>query len=454
VSAPLPSTTVEKPIDVHREPPTDVAARKLHPLAWVPTLYLAMGTPMITVSVVSAIMYKNLGLTNTEIALYTGSLYLPWVIKPLWAPLLELYGTTRRFVLMMEFTLAATLACTALALQLPHYVAITLALFWMTGFASATQDIAADGLYIAAMSPREQAQYVGVQGIFWNAARLIAAGAMVELTHMLHESYQLSWTSTWGVVMALLALLMLLLGGWHVRALPVSEPRPSELASVRDALATMADTWASFLRKKHIWMMLAVIFFYRFGEGFIEKIGPLFMMDARSTGGLGLDNAALGRINGSYATVGFLSGTLLGGLFAARLTLRRSFWLLALALNVPHFTYAYLSFAQPESQALIAAVVTLEKFGYGFGSVGHMLYMMQQVAPGRYRTAHYAFATGIMGLSMMLTGMLSGAVQEWLGYREFFILVLAASVPPVVLALLAPFSRVEDAANERELAAS
>lgn len=424
---------------------TDPPARR-HPLTWVPSLYLAMGTPMITVSVVSAIMYKNLGLENTEIALYTGSLYLPWVIKPLWAPLLELYATKRQFVLATEFALSATLVCVALALGLPHYVTVTLALFWIMGFASATQDVAADGVYIAAMSPKEQAQYVGVQGIFWNISRLLAAGLMVELTHTLHEHAGLSWTATWSAVMALLAAVMLLLGLWHMKALPVGDAPRSKATSVRAALATMADTWTSFLRKKHIWLMLAVVFFYRFGEGFIEKIAPLFMMDARETGGLGLDNAALGRINGTYATLGFLSGTLLGGLFAARLTLRRSLWLLALALNVPHLTYAYLSFAQPESLALVATVVTIEKFGYGFGSVGHMLYMMQQVAPGRYRTAHYAFATGIMGLSMMLTGMLSGALQEWLGYRDFFLFVLAASVPPIVLALLAPFTEPADVA--------
>lgn len=422
-----------------------IAPRALHPLSWVPSLYLAMGTPMITVSVVSAIMYKNLGLTNTEIALYTGSLYLPWVVKPLWAPLLELYGTKRRSVLAMEFALAVSLGCIALALQLPHYVATTLALFWLTGFASATQDIAADGVYIAAMSPKQQAQYVGVQGIFWNAARLLAAGLMVELTHTLHGRYALSWPATWGVIMALLAVVMLVLGGWHTHALPRGDAAVRRVEGAGRILSTMADTWLSFLRKQRIGLMLAVIFFYRFGEGFIEKIGPLFMMDARATGGLGLDNAAIGRINGTYATIGFLSGSLLGGLFAARFTLRRTFWLLALALNVPHLTYAYLSFAQPDNQLWIAAVVTIEKFGYGFGSVGHMLYMMQQVAPGPYRTAHYAFATGIMGLSMMLTGMLSGAVQEWLGYREFFVLVLVASVPPVILAWIAPFHGPEAA---------
>jgi MFS transporter, PAT family, beta-lactamase induction signal transducer AmpG len=423
---------------VHEAPRTARAARgTLHPIAWVPSLYFAMGTPMITVSVVSAIMYKNLGLSNTEIALYTGSLYLPWVIKPLWAPLVELYGTKRTVVLAMELALAVSLGAVALALQAPSWLAITLALFWVTGFASATQDIAADGVYIAAMNPTQQAQYVGVQGIFWNAGRLIAAGVLVELTYTLHERVGLSWFTTWSAVMGALALMMLALYTAHLRTLPRAEPVQTRAS--RGGLTTIAETWTSFVQKPRILHMLAVVFFYRFGEGFIEKIGPLFMMDGRALGGLGLDNAALGRINGTYATIGFLSGTLLGGLFAARLTLRRTFWLLAAALNVPHLTYAYLALAQPESQLLVATVVTLEKFGYGFGSVGHMLYMMQEVAPGPYRTAHYAFATGIMGLSMMATGMASGALSSALGYQNFFLFVLAASVPPVLLALFAPF---------------
>lgn len=409
------------------------------PWAWVPSLYLAMGTPMITVSVVAAIMYKNLGMSNSDIALYTGSMYLPWVIKPLWAPLLELFWSKRGFVLAMEFGIALTLCCVGLALGLPNYLATTLAFLWIVGFGSATQDIAADGVYIAAMNEKQQAQFVGVQGICWNAGRLLASGVMVECTHWMHERLGLSWPRTWMLVMLALGAVMAALGLWHWRVLPDVERGARSAQSVRGAVYAMADTWLTFLRKPRIWLMLAVIFFYRFGEGFVEKIGPLFLMDARSAGGLGLDNAALGRINGGYATVGFLSGALLGGLFAAKLGLRRSFWLLALALNVPHVTYLFLALSLPESHALIALVVTVEKFGYGFGSVGHMLYMMQQVAPGPYRTAHFAFATGIMGLCMMLTGMVSGMLQELLGYQQFFVFVLLASVPPVLLALVAPF---------------
>jgi PAT family beta-lactamase induction signal transducer AmpG len=415
------------------------------PARWVPSLYFAMGTPMITVSVVAAIMYKNLGLSNAEVALYTGSMYLPWVLKPVWAPLLEVWGDKRVVVLASEVVMAVTLGCVALSLGLEHYLAVSLVFLWLTGFASATQDIAADGVYIAAMSAREQARYVGIQGIAWNVGRLLASGLLVELTEQL-RGRGLSWPATWAVVMALIGAIMALAALWHAHALPRSEASTAPRTR-REASATFVDAWVSFFAKPRIWLMIAVVFFYRFGEGFIEKVGPLFLMDARSAGGLGLDNGALGRIYGSYATLGFLGGTLLGGWFAARHGLKRTFWLLALALNVPHLTYFFLSIARPESLGLVAAVVTLEKFGYGFGSVGHMLYMMQQLAPGRYRTAHYAFATGLMGLSMMLTGTVSGALQEWLGHQAFFAFVLVASVPPVVLAWFAPFGSSEEAST-------
>ncbi len=417
-----------------------LSSARPHPALWVPSLYFAMGTPMITVSVVAAIMYKNLGHSNMEIALYTGSMYLPWVLKPLWAPVIEMYRSKRFFVLMAEVVMAVTLGCAGLALGLSSYLAATLAFFWITGFASATQDIAADGLYIAAMSPKEQAQYVGVQGIFWNIGRLLASGLLVELTQHLHGAMQLSWLKTWALVMFLLAAIMALSALWHYKALPTEEVSAQAPKSLREAGRSFGNAWLTFFKKKNIWLMLAVVFFYRFGEGFIEKLGPLFLMDSKSVGGLGFDNAELGRISGTYATFGFLAGTVLGGMFSAKLGLRRSFWLLALALNVPHLTYLYLSVVRPESVALVAVIVTIEKFGYGFGCVGHMLYMMQQVAPGPYRTAHYAFATGLMGLSMMLTGMASGKLQQWLGYQDFFLFVALVSLVPIALSFLAPFN--------------
>lgn len=446
VPTPAPSRPLAAPAvaatDGRAKPAADPGRK--HPLFWVPSLYFAMGTPMITVSVVAAIMYKNLGVSNADIAFHTGLMYLPWTLKPLWAPVVEMFRTKKFFVITMELVMMATLAAVALALPLPSSMPLTLAAFWMTGFASATQDIAADGVYITSTTSKEQAAYVGVQGIFWNAGAIIASGILVRFTGYLHGTKGLDWTRSWMVVMGTLAGIMLLAAVWHARVLPSggrSADAPKDAAA---AAKTFLDAWKSFFQKKNIALMIAVVFCYRLGEGLIEKIGPLFLLDPRNIGGLGLDNVALGDINGTYGTIGFIVGALLGGLFAAKMTLRRAFVILALSLNVPHVTYFFLSQVQPESTALITAVVTIEKFGYGFGSVGHMLYMMQQVSPGPFQTAHYAFATGIMGLCRTVTGMVSGTIQESVGYKTFFVLALVASIPPIILAAFAPFPQKDD----------
>jgi PAT family beta-lactamase induction signal transducer AmpG len=425
--------------------------KRAHPLLWVPTLYFAMGIPNIAVSVVAAIMYKNLGLSNAQIAAYTGAMYLPWVLKPLWAPFLELYRSKRFYVLAMELVMVVTFTAVALAIKLPNFVALTLVLFWVSGFASATQDIVGDGVYITSTTEKEQGAYMGVQGMCWNLGRVLVSGALVSLTQALYQWTNPSgnapkqgpdpaWQTAWMLVMAVIAGIMLLSFLWHLFVLPPGARAADAPTKVKEVLATALDTWITFFKKPRIWMMIAVVYFYRFGEGFIEKIGPLFLLDKRTLGGLGLDNMSLGNINGTFGTVAYISGTLLGGMLASKYGLKRIYLLLAFGLNVPHITYFYLSQALPTDLSLITFVILIEKFGYGLGTVGMMLYMMQELSPGKYRTAHYAFATGIMALCMMSTGTISGQIQEWLGYQHFFLFVLAASVPPIFFAWVAPFS--------------
>lgn len=416
-----------------------------HPMLWVPTLYLAMGLPNVAVSQVSKYMYKNLGISNTDIVLYTSLLYLPWVLKPLWAPFMEPYLSKRKWVLGMEFLLAGVLALVATTLPLPGFFALSLVLFWIGGFASGTQDIAADAVYLTTLPVREQAKYIGIQGICWNCGSIVASGPLVWLTGYLHEARGLNWNQSWTVVMVLFGVLMAGLGLWHLKHLPEGETSSMHGGGMTAAFAALKESWTSFFTKKSIWMMIAVVFMYRFGEGFIENFGPLFLLDSRTVGGLGFTNQQIGNIYGTYGTIGFLAGAMLGGLFCAKLTLRRSFFFLAIALNVPHATYYFLSHAMPENIWLITAVVTVEKFFFGFGSVGHMLYMMQQVAPGRFKMTHYAFATGVMALTKMVTGWISAPIYEGLdkSYPNFFLVVLLASIPPIVIAWFAPFPHGE-----------
>ena len=428
--------------------------RRAHPAFWVPTLYFAEGLPYVTVGVVAALMYKNLGVSNTDIALYTGSMGLPWTLKFAWAPVTEMFKTKRHWVIGTQLAMALSLACVALVLPLPNFMGLTLAFFWVTGFLSATHDISADGAYMAVTSAKEQAAWVGVQGFCWNGGKIVASGLLVTLTGYLFErrlggatgqAAQLSaWQYSWMIVMGLLAALMALLGTWHLKLLPADQRLSETPTGVVEGMKAFLATLISFFQKPGIWLGLIYILLYRSGEGFIEKIGPLFMIDTVEKGGLGLSNQALGNIYGSFGTIGFMVGTLLGGMLAAKITLKRAIVPLALAMNVPHVCYVILASSHAPSHALVSLLVTVEKFGYGFGCVASILYMMQQMSPGKYRTAHYAFATSIMGFSSMIPSMLSGIVQEKLGYQHFFIFCLVASIPSVVAAWFAPFHVKED----------
>ena len=417
-----------------------------HPLIWMPTLYFAMGVPLNIVAVVAAIMYKNLGLSNTQIALYTGSMYVAWVVKPLWSPFIDMFRTKKFFVLFTELAIAIGLGALALSLPLDGWLPLTVGLFWIIAFLSATQDIAADGVYINSMSAQQQSKYIGVQGIFWYAGKILATGLLVSVTGYLHSEENgpgLSWVHAWMIVMGILALTMLLLCIWHRLMLPTGGEAAvldDSKSGIKHVVHEFGDVFASYFKKKNILMMLLFVVFYRLAEGLLEKIGPLFLIDGREVGGLGLDNVAVGNIIGTFGSVAFMLGALLGGLIVSKFGLKRSLMFLCIMLNVPNLAFVYLSYALPTHVPWITTVITIEMFGYGIGSVSLMLYMMQQIAPGPYKTAHYAISTGFMALTMMLSGMVCGAIQDAVGYKWYFIIVMIATIPSFIITWIAPFN--------------
>lgn len=419
------------------------------PFLWVPTSYLAMGLIYITVSGVANIMFKNLGMDNTRAAFWSSLFILPYTIKPLWAPVIELYKTKKFFVLLMQFILVGMVVAVALSLRLPgtSYMVPLLVLLALTGILGATQDIATDGVYVTTLDPAAQAKYLGIQSMCWNAGPILANGVLVRASGMLHKDSG-SWNQAWMVVLLVIAGLMAAMAVYHVRMLPQGSKAPDAPKSVTDGLKSFAHAFSTFFVKKDIVLMILFAFFFRFGYGFLEKMGPLFMIDSRENGGLGLSNEALGDINGTFGTGAFMVGSILGGLFVSKLGLKRTLLTLCLCMNVPNAVFVYFAYAMPESFALVATAVTIEKLFWGFGAVGLMIYMMQQVAPGPYRTAHYTFGSALMGLNMMLTGMLSGKVQEMLGYKAFFIGVLLAAIPSILVTVLAPFHHPDSGKQE------
>ncbi|HVU53094.1 MAG TPA: MFS transporter [Polyangia bacterium] len=437
--------------------PAPPGGRVPNPLGWVPTSYLAMGLVYVTVGSLANILLKNVGLSNEQAAFWSSLLGLPYIIKPLWAPLLELRRSKKFFVVLMQLVLAALVGGAGLALLLPGraFVAPLLGLLALAAFAGATQDIGSDGLYVTTLDPRAQARLTGVQSMCWNLGPILAMGVLVRASGTLHERTG-DWRAAWAIILGVIAALVGALAIWHAWRLPAGMPGPAgagEAASAGGA-HTFARAFATFFSKPQVGRMIAFAFFYRLGMGLLDKMGPLFMIDARARGGLGLSNQLLGDINGTFGTGAFIAGSALGGLFVARRGLRRALLPLCLCLNVPNLTFLYLSQALPQSRAVITAVVTVEKLGWGVGAVGHMIYMMQQIAPGPFKTAHYTFATAFMGLCMIATGMVSGGLQHALGYPTFFVVVLLAAIPSIAVTLLAPWPQGDVTAPQPAAAAA
>lgn len=403
------------------------------PKAWVPTLYFAMGLPFVVLNMVTTLMYKGLNVSDTQIAFWTSLVMLPWTLKPLWSPLLEMYRTKKFFVVATQLTSGLLFGMVALALHLPHFFAVTVALLFVVAMSGATHDIAADGVYMQVLSEEEQARYIGWQGAFYNIAKIVGTGLLVSLAGVLIE--RIGVAQAWTMVMMLVATLLAGAGLYHIFVLPET-PRTGEGTAATEFWAVFRD----FFRKRHIAYYIAFIVLYRLAEGFVMKIVPLFLKAGRDQQGLGLTEKEIGLLYGTFGAAAFVLGSILAGYYIAHRGLRRSLFRLALVFNLPFVAYTLLALYQPESLWLIGTAIVLEYFGYGFGFVGLTLFMMQQVAPGRHQTAHYALASGIMNLGVMLPGMVSGMASDWLGYRLFFVLVLLCTIPALLVTWFVPFT--------------
>lgn len=408
--------------------------------SWVPTLYFAEGLPFVAVVTVSVLMYKDLGLSDSQIAFFTTLIAWPWTLKPLWSPLMEMYKTKKHFVIATQLIGGAAFGVLAMTLTLNKFFGYSLALFAIIAFNSATHDIAADGLYINVLSDKEQAKYIGWQGAFYNIAKVLSQGVLVYIAGQLE--LRMSVTAAWMTVMGIFGILLISLGVYHLKMLP--RGRTAEgVKNAKEAFAEYADVVKTFFQKKYIWWGIAFIVLYRFAEGQAVKIVPLFLRSGRGTGGLGLTTSEIGIIYGVFGAAAFVIGSILAGYFTANRGLRKSLIILACFFNIPFAVYAFLAIAQPVNFYVIGSAVVFEYFGYGFGFVGLTLFMMQQIAPGKYKMAHYAFGTALMNLGLMIPSMVSGFLSDFLGYKNFFIWVMIATIPSFLITWLVPFRETE-----------
>jgi len=392
--------------------------------AWVPTLYYAQGLPYALVVTVSVIMYKRLGISNSDLGLYTSLLYIPWVIKPLWSPFVDLKSTKRNWFLGMQ--LLGSVALLAIGFTLPTniFFVTSLACFWIVAFASATNDIATDGYYMIGLTEEKQSFFVGMRSVFYKLASVTGQGLLVVFAGFLENHYGDN-TKAWSYTMICAGSLMLFMTIANFIATPKFE---SSDAIVLEKPKSFLEVFASFFKKPGIGIALTFILFFRLGESQLVKMASPFLLDPTSVGGLGYSTSEVGTIYGTIGVIFLTIGGILGGILISRQGLKKWMLPMLISLNAPNALYALLALTETTNAIAVTGTVIVEQFGYGFGIAGFMVYLIY-VAEGNSKTSHYALATGFMALGMMLPGLISGFMQEWLGYSGFFIWVVVASLP-------------------------
>ncbi|MDI6762552.1 MAG: MFS transporter [Thermodesulfobacteriota bacterium] len=403
-----------------------------NPWAWVPSLYIAEGIPYTMAMTVSVVLYKRLGISNTDIAFYTSWLYLPWVIKPLWSPFVDLSRTKRYWILLTQLVIGASLASVAFTIPTSRFFQYTLAFFWLMAFSSATHDIAADGFYMLGLREHHQAAFVGVRTTFYRISMIATQGGLVILAGTLEGSgYDIPMAWAIALFVSACSFSTLLLYHSFILPYPDSDRQACRKSSTSFTLEFL-HTFGLFFRKKGIVTILVFLLFYRFAETQIVKIIAPFLLDPRTKGGLGLTTSEVGIIYGTVGIISLMLGGLLGGYAIYRKGLKFWIWIMVCAVHLPDLVYVYLSQALPDNFYLINLCVAVEQFGYGFGFTAYTMFMIM-VSEGEYKTVHYAIATGIMALGMMVPAMFSGWLQEQMGYSNFFLWVMAATIPGFIV---------------------
>ncbi|MFE3872521.1 MFS transporter [Flavobacterium sp. ZS1P70] len=399
------------------------------PWFWIPLLNFASGFPYAIIISVSVIMYKSLGISNEDIGIYTSLLYLPWVLKPLWSPFIDLYATKRKWFLAMQLLIAIAFLIVGLTIPMSNFFVLSLAIFWVAAFASASNDVASDGFYMLALAKEQQSFFLGIRSTFYRLSMLTANGLIVILGGFLEHKYG-DKSKAWSYTMIIVALLMVFLTIYNFFTTPKVEE--TKITTDRENNQSFGVVFKTFFQKKQIGLVLAFILLFRLGESQLLKMLTPFLIDEKIKGGMGLTTEDVGIIYGTFGVAALVIGGILGGIAISKGGLRKWMLPMFLAMHLPIIGFILLSHFHPESVFYVYATVIAEQFGYGFGFAAFMMYLIY-VADGESKTSHYSIATGFMALGMMLPGMLSGFIQEYLGYANFFIWVFLATIPGLIL---------------------
>lgn len=427
------------------------STKRISPWAWIPTLYFAQGIPYFIVNNISVLMFAKMGVPNGEMALFTSLLYLPWTIKPFWSPFIDIIKTKRWWIISMQILMSIAFILLTLSIPKPDEATIaagttpismftiTLVLFIITAFASATHDIAADGFYMLALRQSDQAAFVGIRSTFYRLASIFGQGVLVAIAGAIELRYKdipLSWTIT----MLVTAVMFSLVTFYHLFAIPKPTSDKSVLtpgtASAKAIFQEFGRTFATYFTKPGVWLAIAFMLLYRLPEAFLIKMCMPFLVASKEAGGLELSTAEVGIVYGTIGVIFLTVGGILGGLFASRIGLKKSIWWMAGCMTLPCLTFVYLAIGQPDNLFAISTAIAIEQFGYGFGFTAYMLYMMY-FSEGEFKTSHYAICTAFMALSMMIPGMFAGYLQEAVGYINFFWIVILCCAATIVVTVFA-----------------
>ena len=412
-----------------------------NPWLWVPSIYFAEGLPYVAVMTVSVIMFKNMGISNTDIALYTSWLNLPWIIKPLWSPFVDIFRTKRFWIVAMQLLIGGALAGVALTIPGANFFRWSLAFFWLLAFSSATHDIAVDGFYMMGLSKHQQAFFVGIRNTFYRLSMLTGQGLLVMLAGFLTKKNG-DVAHSWSIVFFILSALFIAFFVYHLFISPRPvEDVPRKTANTGELFRAFGETIISFFTKKHALVAILFMLLFRLGEAQLLKIASLFMLDPPEKGGLGLMTADIGMIYGTAGVIALVLGGILGGIVISVYGLKKCIFPMAVALNIPNLVYVGMALWQPASLGIVTSCVVFEQFGYGFGFTAYTLYMIY-FSDGQNKTAHYAICTAFMAAGMMFPGMASGWIQELIGYKWFFIWVMFCTLPGF---FLLPFLKIDSA---------
>lgn len=408
---------------------------KNKPLAWIPTLYFTEGLPYFAVTVISVIMYKRLGIDNTAIALYTSWLYLPWVIKPFWSPFVDMLSTRRGWIITTQLIMGAALASIAFIIPIESFFQWTLCIFWLLAFSSATHDIAADGFYMLGLDEQMQSLFSGIRSIFYRIATIFGQGVLIILAGKL-ETHTGNIALSWSITFVILAAILFCMGLYHSYALPTPKTDIARnTSSVKEAFNNFIEIISSYFKKPGIVCALLFMLLFRLPEAQLVKMINPFLLDGKEVGGLALTTEQIGLTYGTIGVIGLIIGGIIGGVCISIKGLKYWLWPMVMAISLPDLVYVYLSYAQPEDMIIINSCIFVEQLGYGFGFTAYMLYLIY-FSRGEYATAHYAISTAFMALGMMLPGMVSGYIQEAIGYKYFFVWVMVCCLATFVVSAM------------------